>query len=51
MDKNGVKVLGMIATAGGAAVAVHGITNKKWEDWHTLFTVLGAVVAIATYIG
>jgi hypothetical protein len=48
MSKKDLKVLGMIATVGVVAVVVHGITSKKWETAHTLFSVLGAVVALST---
>jgi hypothetical protein len=48
MSKKDLKVLGVIAAAGGAVVAIHGITSKKWQTAHSVFSVLGAVVALAT---
>ncbi|HTW06333.1 MAG TPA: hypothetical protein VME46_02415 [Acidimicrobiales bacterium] len=36
MTKKGLKTLGIIATVGGAAVALHGTTSKKWETAHTV---------------
>jgi hypothetical protein len=47
MRKRDWQIIGLIATAGGAAVAVHGITSKRWKDAHTLFSVLSACVALA----
>lgn len=43
-----MKKIGAVAAVGAAVVAIHGITSKKWRNAHTLFTVLGAVVAVAT---
>lgn len=48
MSKKDLKALGAVATIGGAVVVVHGITSKKWQTAHTVFCVLGAVVALAT---
>ena len=33
---------------GGVAVVVPGITSKKWETAHTVFSLLGAAVALLT---
>jgi hypothetical protein len=35
--------LAKLAAAGGAIVALHGITSKKWTEAHTLFAVLGII--------
>jgi hypothetical protein len=48
MSKKDLKALGAIAAVGGVAVVVHGITSKKWETAHTVFSLLGAVVALLT---
>jgi len=48
MSKKDLQMLGVIAAAGGAVVVVHGITSKKWQTAHTVFSLLGAVVALAT---
>ena len=48
MNKKDLKVLGAIAAVGGAAVAIHGITSKRWQTAHTIFAVVGAAVALAT---
>ena len=49
MESSDWKALGVIAAIGGGIVALHGITNKKWTDAHTIFTVLGIVAALATF--
>ena len=35
------------AAVGGAVVALHGITSQKWEWWHTVFSVIGAIALVA----
>jgi hypothetical protein len=49
MSKKNLATLGAVATIGGAVVALHGITNKRWKEGHTTFTVLAAVVALISY--
>lgn len=48
MSKKDLKVLGVVATIGGAAVVLHGVTSKKWETAHSLFSALSIVVALLT---
>ena len=48
MNKTDLKTLGAIATVGGVVVVAHGITSKKWQTAHTIFTALSVVVALAT---
>ena len=50
MSKSDWKALAAVAAIGGGVVALHGITNKKWSDAHTLFTVLG-ILAFLTLHG
>jgi hypothetical protein len=47
MSKRDAQTLGAIAAVGVAIVVIHGITNEKWSEAHTLFTVVGAVAAVA----
>jgi hypothetical protein len=48
---NRMKRLGVAAAVGTAIVVIHGVTDKKWKDAHTLFTVVGAIVALASLSG
>ena len=47
MNEKDWKNLRAAAAISGGAVALHGITSKAWQWWHTFFTVLGAAAAIA----
>lgn len=38
--------LSLIATVGGAIVALHGITSRKWQEAHTFFLVLALAAAV-----
>ena len=48
MSKKDLKVLGALATIGGAIVVIHGVTSKKWQTAHTVFTIIAVVVAVAS---
>jgi hypothetical protein len=48
VNKKDLKTIGAIAAVGGAVVAIHGVTTKRWQIAHTVFTVAGALVALAT---
>jgi hypothetical protein len=37
------KKIAMIAAVGGAVVALHGITNKKWSNAHKVLVILGII--------
>lgn len=43
MSSKDWKAVGAIAALGGAVVAAHGITNKRWQTWHTVFVVAAAL--------
>lgn len=49
MSKKDWKAIGAVAAIGGAVVAIHGVTSKKWQTAHTVFVVVALVVALATH--
>jgi hypothetical protein len=46
MSKKDWKAVGAVAAIGGAMVAWHGITSKRWQTWHTVFVIAAALAAI-----
>lgn len=48
MSSKELDALREIVAVGTVAVIVHGITSKKCEVAHTMFAVLGVVVALLT---
>lgn len=48
VTKKDWQIVGAVATVGGGIVAIHGITSKKWQNWHTFWTLVGIVAAMAT---
>ena len=48
MDKSTWKAIGTLASIGGGLVALHGVSSKRWEDWHTVCTVVAIMAAIGT---
>ncbi len=51
MNKRDWEIIGLIASAAGGLAVGHGIGSKKWKDWHTFWTVVGVVAALATLSG
>ena len=49
MKKKDLATLGAVATIGGAIVALHGITSKRWKEAHTVFVVASLVVVMLTW--
>jgi hypothetical protein len=49
VSKKDLKTIGTVAAVGAAVVAIHGITSKRWQTAHTVFTVVGALVAVSTF--
>jgi len=50
MTKKQLARVGAVATIGGGIVTLHGITSRRWQRAHTVFTVLAiGVGAIAFF--
>lgn len=45
IDKRMLEILGAVASIGGALVALHGVTNKRWQLARAVFVVGGATLA------
>lgn len=50
MSKKDWQSIGTIATVGGAIVALHGMTNRRWQTWHTVFVALATVAAVGSQL-
>lgn len=46
MNKNDWRILQVVSAGIALVVALHGITNKKWEQAHTVGTILGVAGTI-----
>jgi hypothetical protein len=49
MSKGTVVALRTIAAIGGGIVTLHGVTNRRWKNGHTVFTMLAIVVAAISF--
>jgi hypothetical protein len=50
MDKKQLARVGAVATIGGGIVTLHGITSKRWQKAHTLFTGLAIVIGVIAFL-
>jgi len=46
VNKNDWRILQVVSAGIALVVALHGITNKKWEQAHTVGTILGVAGTI-----
>jgi hypothetical protein len=46
MNKDDWRMLQVISAALALGVALHGITNRKWQEAHTIGTLLGVAGTI-----
>jgi hypothetical protein len=44
------RLVGAVAVAVGAVVAIHGVTSRRWRQAHTLAVVLSALAAVGPYM-
>jgi hypothetical protein len=51
MNKKQLVRVGAVATIGGGIVTLHGITSRRWQRAHTVFTVLAMVVGMLAFLG
>ncbi len=50
MNKKQLARVGAVATIGGGIVTLHGITSRRWQKAHTVFTGLAIVVGAIAFL-
>lgn len=50
MNKKQLARVGAVATIGGGIVTLHGITSRRWQKAHTVFTGLAIVVGTIAFL-
>ena len=50
MNKKQLARVGAVATIGGGIVTLHGVTSRRWQKAHTVFTVLAIVVGALAFL-